>query len=111
MNLDTVPEVSMPPILDDLTGEDPRDASQDQLRELRELFMNGNGWGLFFFANFVCGYDKLIYPLHFEIGQYLSLWWSTLMKDGTSDLEYVDPSDDDVEISYRRLMLCIPRDC
>jgi hypothetical protein len=72
-------------ILGDMLGSqgDPRDLAGDQVGQLRALFEADDGSGLWLFAYFVCGLDKLTRDLHWEMCQFLSQWgqpgWRRLM--------------------------------
>lgn len=67
---------------------DPRDLSQSQLHAVRQLFERTDGYGLWWFAYYICGLTKLTDTLHFEICRFLSKWG---------------------EPGWRRLMMMVPR--
>ena len=92
----------------DATG---RDLTEIQRSHLINFFHDDSGLGLFYFAYFVCGYDLLAFDLHYPISRFISQWGRTYMKDGTCMETFVYPHDANVDQSFRRLMLCIPRDC
>jgi hypothetical protein len=95
---------------DQTMDADPRDFSQQQLRELRVVFENLD-IGLFLFAYYVCGFNLLTEHLHLPLSRIISRWGRTDLKDGTYTYDYIHPLDPRVKQSFRRLMICIPRDC
>ena len=91
------------------SGGDPRDLTQAQLSILRSTYEHQD-LGLFLFAYYVCGYDKLTWQLLYPICRLLSRWGLTVMKDGSVTEDWVDANSSKVETSFRRIMVCIPRD-
>ena len=89
---------------------DPRDLTQAQISILRSTYEHQD-LGLFLFAYYVCGFDKLTWQLHYPISRLISRWGITLMKDGKTTTEWKDANSSLVETSFRRIMICIPRDC
>jgi hypothetical protein len=89
---------------------DPRDLTQAQISTLRDT-CNHPDLGLFLFSYFVCGYDKLTWHLHYPICRLISRWGQTLLKSGETTEEWIDPNSSKVQTSFRRIMICIPRDC
>lgn len=101
--------------LESLSDTDPRDLGQAQLSVLRKLFESTDeGLGLFLFARTIFGYRDLTLNVHLPICRLLSRWGETVYTDGYSTTEV--PNDfhirehGEIAESYRRLMVCIPRD-
>lgn len=62
-------------ILEDmLTNGDPRDLTHQQIPYVRAVFESADHGGLWLFARFVCGMDKLTSTLHREMCEFLSQW-------------------------------------
>lgn len=67
----------------------PEDMGNDEIRYVRQVFeMEEHGLGLWLFAFFICGMDKLTAELHREVCEFLSMWGQP---------------------GWRRLMLMVPR--
>ena len=66
--------------------------------------------GLYFFAQHIFGYKDLTLDLHLPICQFLGRWGESVLDDGTVITRHVGEHDKVVE-SFRRLMVCIPREC
>lgn len=93
----------------------PEDLTDSQLRELRELFSDHSGLGLYCFARYICNAKDLYAPLHLEIAAFLSKWGQLELGPGEGvpgNTTVCRPpgEDDNILKSWRRLHLCIPRD-
>ena len=99
------------PILDDMeaSGGQPHELTSTQRTELRTLFESEDGLGLYLFAHIICGCKELYPPLHLEICEFLSKWGQVELANGTTVKRPIGDGDN-VVASWRRLMLCIPRD-
>ena len=97
--------------LSTLSDAEPRDLLDSQAKVLREFFEDP-ATGLYFFARHIFGYKDLTVDLHLPICRFIGKWGSSVLKDGT--VRWDPPNEDweeDVVDSYRRLMVCIPREC
>ena len=93
---------------DTLSDADPRDLSQQNRRVLRAMFEDKQ-IGLFFFAQYIFGYKDLTLDLHLPICQFLGRWGESELADG-SVINHPVGEYDEVVDSWRRLMVCIPRE-
>jgi phage terminase large subunit-like protein len=97
--------------LQSLTDANARDLSAQQIPVLRQLFEDRT-FGLFFFAQIIFGYADLTMDLHLPICRFISRWGSSELQDGTTIWTPPNESNEElVQDSYRRLMVCIPREC
>ena len=99
-------------VLRDMEKSDgsPLDLSQQQLNLLQDAFMDPDV-GLFLFATQIFGYRDLTTNLHLPISRFLGKWgMSETTKSGTI---WHPPTETDGQVtdSWRRLMVCIPREC
>ena len=99
-------------ILEDMevSGGSPKDLSQQQLALLREGFEDRDV-GLYLFCVQIFGYKDLTFNLHLPISQFLGKWGKSVMRGGGEIWHPPTESDGWVEESWRRLMVCIPREC
>lgn len=97
--------------LDDMIDSmgDPGELTGQQQAYLRALFESEDGLGMYLFAQIVCGCKELYPPLHLEFCEFLSKWGQLQLADGTTVHRSIQPGDEVVS-SWRRLMLCVPRD-
>lgn len=89
----------------------PRDLSNQQITLLREFYEDPE-MGLFFFAKHIFGYKDLTVGLHLPICRFIGKWGSSVLSDGS--VRWDPPTEaweEDVVESFRRLMVCIPREC
>jgi hypothetical protein len=112
--LDQAPElVPGLTILSDLLSledADPRDLDQVQLTMLRRMFEN-TGVGLYLFAHYIMGYEDLTDSLHLPIARLLGRWGESILSDGSTITVPPNETHGEVVDSFRRLMVCIPREC
>lgn len=99
-----------------LSGEDPRDLGNTEASLLRRLLeVKEEGIGLFLFSKLIFGYKDLTLTLHLPICRLLSRWGETVHEDGwiTRDppSEFHLEEHGEIQESYRRLMITIPRGC
>ena len=91
--------------------EAARELGAQEVSLLRMLFEDPTV-GLFYFAKVIFGYKDLTVDLHLPICKFISRWGQSVLRDGTIR---TDPPtgywEDQVVDSYRRLMVCIPREC
>ena len=88
-----------------------RDLTDQQIPVLRRLFEDSTV-GLYFFAREIFGYKDLTTSLHLPICQLLGRWGSSVLADGSVRWDSPTGSwEDDIVDSYRRIMVCIPREC
>lgn len=91
------------------SNADPRDLTNPQISQLRSLFEDESGLGLYCFVYFICGARDLYFPLHYPMCRILSRWGYLEMEDGSWHKR--PPRDgDDIVDSWRRIHLCVPRD-
>lgn len=98
-------------VLNDMVGSggDPRDLTGQQSQVVRALLESTDGLGLWLFAVHVCGCKDLTAHLHYDICEFLSKWGALQLATG---VVWRPPREgEEVVESWRRLMLCIPRDC
>lgn len=93
----------------ELSGADPSELNQQQLPILRAMFEDDSGSGLWLFAKHVCGCKDLTTHLHWQECVFLSRWGYIKLDDGRWEERY--PLDGETATdSWRRLMMCVPRD-
>ena len=92
-----------------LTDADPRDLSGAQVTALRTLFEDPT-IGLFLFAKTIFGYQDLTISIHLPICRFLSHWGESELADGTTITAPPTGLNAEVVNSWRRLMVCIPRE-
>ena len=99
-------------VLSDLLDSqgDPRDLTQQQIPLLRALFEDESGMGLWLFAYYICGCKDITPHLHMEMCEFLSRWGYIKLPNGEWVNRHPQGEERPVE-SWRRLMMCIPRDC
>ena len=89
----------------------PRDLDATQCKILRDFYEDGEV-GLYFFARHMFGYQDLTEDLHLPICSFIGRWGSSVLRDGSVRWDPPTESwEEDVVESYRRLMVCIPREC
>lgn len=97
-----------------LVDADEADLDQQQITLLRKMFEDPTV-GLYLFALEVFGYSTIKPPfepsLHLPICQFLGQWGRSNLTDGSTIWHSPEDSDAPVAESWRRLMVCIPRDC
>jgi hypothetical protein len=92
------------------SGGSPKDLSHQQISLLKNAFEDQDV-GLFLFATQIFGYKDLTLSIHLPISQFLGKWgMSETSKSGTI---WHPPTETDGQVtdSWRRLMVCIPREC
>ena len=99
-------------VLKDMKESDgsPKDLTVQQLDLLRAAFLDQDV-GLFLFASQIFGYKDLTTNLHLPISRFLGKWG---MSETTRAGRIWDPPTEihgRVTDSWRRLMVCIPREC
>ena len=98
-------------VLQDMSssGGRPQDLTQQQLNLLKEAFEDPDV-GLFLFSTQIFGYKDLTTDIHLPISRFLGKWGMSETK--TSGRIWTPPTetDGDVTDSWRRLMVCIPRE-
>ena len=99
-------------VLQDMHKSDgsPKDLTVQQLDLLRAAFLDQDV-GLFLFASQIFGYRDLTTNLHLPISRFLGKWG---MSETTRAGRIWDPPTEihgRVTDSWRRLMVCIPREC
>ncbi len=87
----------------------PVQATSSQLREMRELFEDQSGIGLWLFAYWICGCKDITARLHMEECQLLSKWGSFRLPDDTWHNRPVEDHEEPTH-NYRRIHMCVPRD-
>ncbi len=87
----------------------PEDLTHEQTRELRAAFEDESGWGLWLFARIICDCRELTTHLHLEECMFLSQWGLIELADGRKERRHPTGADQVVD-SWRRLMMCVPRD-
>lgn len=90
------------------SGGEPEDLSQGQLPQLRELFEDESGLGLWMFGFHICGLTRLTLHLHLEIAQFLSMWGRTQLSTGEWIRRPLTEGETALD-TYRRLMMIVPR--
>ena len=95
--------------LANLGDADPRDLTNAQVGSLRQLFEDPTV-GLYLFATQIFGYKDLTHQIHVPICRFLSHWGESVLADGTIITTPPTGLNADVSDSYRRLMICIPRE-
>ena len=88
----------------------PKDLTHQQLDLLRTAFEDQDV-GLFLFSTQIFGYKDLTLSLHLPISRFLGKWgMSQTSRSGTI---WTPPTESDGQVtdSWRRLMVCIPREC
>lgn len=98
-------------VLEDMktSGGSPRDLSHPQLNLLKEAFEDQD-IGLYLFSTQIFGYKDLTLSIHLPISRFLGKWgMSETTRSGTI---WTPPTETDglVTDSWRRLMVCIPRE-
>ena len=100
-------------VLDDLArlaDAAPEDLGYEQAQGLRRMFEDPQV-GLFLFAWAIFGYRDLTESLHLPICRFVGRWGESVLEDGTSIWAPPNETHGEVVDSYRRLMVCIPREC
>ena len=92
-----------------LTDASPRDLGNRQLVLLRKLFED-RAIGLYLFNQHIMGYEDLTESLHLPICRLIGRWGESVLEDGTTITHPPTELDGTVVDSYRRLMVCIPRE-
>jgi hypothetical protein len=92
------------------SGGSPRDLTNQQLDLLRLAFEDQDV-GLFLFATQIFGYKDLTTDIHLPISRFLGKWGMSLTKKAGEIWEPPIEKHGDVIDSWRRLMVCIPREC
>jgi len=98
-------------VLQDMEGSkgSPKDLSHQQLSVLKNAFEDQDV-GLFLFSTQIFGYKDLTTSIHLPISRFLGKWgMSQTTKSGTI---WTPPTESDGQVtdSWRRLMVCIPRE-
>lgn len=100
-------------ILNDLTtlpDASPRDLTNEQLGRLRTVFSDKQV-GLYLFAKIIFGYGDLIESLHLPICQLLGRWGESELEDGKLITHPPTEMDGEVDRSWRRILIQVPREC
>ena len=93
----------------DSSGGQPEELTPQQIPLLRSLFEEDSGWGLWLFARVICDCRELNLTLHLEECMFLSQWGYIELADGRRERRHPSGTDQ-VSDSWRRLMMCVPRD-
>ncbi len=91
------------------SGGTAQDLTSAQIFTLRNFFEQEDGLGLYCFTYFICGARDMYFPLHYGMCKVLSKWGYLQMADGSWHKRPAKEGDD-IKDSWRRLMLCVPRD-
>ena len=88
---------------------EPRDLTVQQIPQVRDLFEDESGYGLYLFTYYICGCKDIKPDPHLEMCQFLSMWGKLELSDGTV-VNRPEYGDDDISQNWRRLHVCVPRD-